>query len=514
MTADSGGDARVVVSDVPLLAGPDFPAAVAPFFTSQLGLESINALGGLMKQYALKHDRVINIIVPDQPKEEVLQGVVRLVVAVNRYKDLDFKGNRWFSSKLLREKLGIKSGEEVSIARLDEAVNWANTNPFRRVQVALLPIDAQPGSTNIVVGVQERLPLRLVTSYDDSGNAVLGKRHYTGQLLYGNFLGLDHQVSYQYTTTDHEGVFHAHGLNYEVPLPWRHRLDVTANYATVDPLLFGGALNQKGKNLGIDVRYTYPLRGGNNPVELFAALDYKQNDNNLVYGGLSFGGLTDIFEVVTGISAIKRDARGGWAFGLTVNLSPGNFNSRNTDAVFQGKTQGSAFNTGRVGARAQYAYGSFSVQRVLNLDHGWQFLSRGTLQLSTANLLGSEQISIGGSATVRGFDERILTGDDGFVVSNDLQTPVIKTSLKFLPKIRPPLETRFSVFYDAGHLRAAHPTIDDLPQYPLASSGLGVHMNLGTYFNLSADYGWQISRLPPHYSSSRNRAHVKVVLAY
>jgi hypothetical protein len=39
-------------------------------------------------------------------------------------------------------------------------------------------------------------------------------------------------------------------------------------------------------------------------------------------------------------------------------------------------------------------------------------------------------------------------------------------------------------------------------------------MSLGTYFSLSADYGWQITRLPPYYSSSRNRGHVKVVLAY
>ena len=514
MRIDKGGDSRVVVQDVPLLAGADFLPVVLPFFGQPLSLESVNAMASAIKQYGIKNDRLINILVPDQPKEDVMLGVVRLTVIVNRYNELDFKGNRWFSSKLLRDKLGVRPGDEISIARLDEAVNWANTNPFRRVQVMLHPLDTRPGSTDLIIGVEERIPLRLLVSYDDSGNEILGKRHYTGSLQYGNFLGRDHQLSYQFSTSDHQGVFKAHSLNYQVPLPWRHRLDISANYLLVNPSFLGGVFNQTGKNIGTDVRYTYPLRSGDNPVEVFGGLSYKQNNNNLAYGGFNFGGLVDVFQVATGFSAIRRDKQGAWALGLTLNLSPGRFNSRNTNDAFEGKNRASFFNTGRVGARAQYAYGLLSMQRVQNLQRGWQFLSRGTIQLSTANLVGSEQISIGGSSTVRGFDERILTGDAGFVVSNDLQAPPVRTKLAFITKKLPPLESRFSVFYDAGHLRTTHPTASDIPQYPLASSGVGVRMNVGLNFNVSADYGWQITRLPDHYSSSRNRGHVKVVLAY
>jgi hemolysin activation/secretion protein len=218
--------------------------------------------------------------------------------------------------------------------------------------------------------------------------------------------------------------------------------------------------------------------------------------------------------VVGGFSSLRRDSRGAWVLGATVTLSPGHFNSRNTSDAFQGYPSRKAFPIGRQGSNARYLYGNVSLQRLVTLPREWQLVSRATLQASSANLLGSEQLSIGGSSTVRGFDERIMTGDEGFVFSNDVQTPGMRTQLPFLPKTQPPLETHFTVFYDAGQVRSAHVNVNDAKQYPLASSGVGLRASLGVNFYLTADYGWQITRLPARYSMGRNRGHVKVVLAY
>ncbi len=519
---ERGGDSKVVVQDVSIFSGQEFVNAILPFIGQPITLARANALAGALKQFAVKQDRIVNIVLPYQlagtqimmSAEDASAGILRLVAVVTRYNEMDIKGNRWFSNKLLRDKLGIRAGDEISISRLDEAVNWANTNPFRRLQVMLLPLEGRPESANLIVGVVERVPLRLFTSYDDTGNNVLGRRRYTGSIQYGNALGRDHQISYQFGTTDHQGVFKAHSLNYQIPFPSRHQLDLSASYLMVNPSFFGGVFNQTGRNLNLEAKYTLPLRGGDRPLEAFASASFKQNNNNLAYGGFNFGGLTDIFSVSGGISGIRRDKMGVWAYGFTLNVSPGNLNSRNTDDAFEGKTGASFFNTGRTGARARYAYGTASVQRLHNLEGGWQFVSRATLQLATTNLLGSEQFSIGGSGTVRGFDERILAGDAGFAVSNDIQSPFIPIGTRFMPKRLPPLQARGLLFYDAGRVRATHRTINDIKQYPLASAGFGVRMNFGVNFNLSADYGWQITRIPPFYSSSRNRGHVKVVLAY
>ena len=504
LAGESGGEARVFVQDVPLLAAPVFSAAMEPFMGKAITGELLNELANAIAQYARQNDRLIVKVFP--PSQDIGAGVVRLAVVVGRYNELQFKGNRWFSSRLLQEKLGIKPGDEVRISTLEEAVKWANANPFRQVKVLVNDLASQPGKADLIIGVEERIPLRFTASYDDSGNEILGTRHYTGGVQFGNLWGKDHQGSYQFSTTDHQGVFQSHSFDYRVPLPWRHYLQVNGGYLKVKPVFgAGGAFTQKGENISASLRYTAALGGSSSPIEFFAGIDFKQGNNNLAYGPRTlFTTKTDVFQATTGISMVRRDQRGAWLFGANLNASPGNVNSRNTDT---------ALSAARFNTNATYLIGTFSVQRLLNLDRDWSFYSRAVAQVTTGNVPGSEQLSIGGSATVRGFNERIYSGDQGFVFSNDIQAPVIRKSLPFLPKTRAPLETRFIFFYDAAQVFYKHRDLNDAAFTPLASTGVGVRLSLPVNVNVSADYGWQITHLS-YAAPNHSRGHVKVVLAF
>ena len=500
----SGGNARVFVEDVPVLSESSFPPVLEKYLGQPITQDLLNTIANEIAQYARQHDRLIVKVIP--PSQDISAGVLRLAVVVGRYHDFQFKGNRWFSSKLLQDKLGLKAGDEVRISTLEEAVKWANANPFRQIKVLVNDLANQPGKADLIVGVEERIPLRFTASYDDTGTDILGNRHYTGGVQFGNFWGRDHQGSYQYTTTDHQGVFQSHSVDYRVPLPWRHYVQLSAGYLTVKPV-FGAQreFTQNGKNIVANLRYTIPLRGGDSPIEFSAGLDFKQGNNNLAYGGTTLiSNTTDIFQLTSSLSLVHRDKRGAWLFGLNVDASPGNINSRNTDA---------AFSASRYNTKATYLTGTFSVQRLLTLEHDWSLFSRAIAKVATANVPGSEQLSIGGSSTVRGFNERIYTGDQGFVFSNDLQTPALRKALPFLAKTRPPLETRFIAFYDAAQVFYKHRDKNDAIFTPLASTGIGVRMTLPVNFTLSADYGWQITHLS-YAAPTHSRGHVKVVLAF
>ena len=507
---ESGGDARVVVQGVELLRATDFPEVLEPFVGQPFNGELVDKIGGAIKQYGIKHDRILTIAVSSQPEtrspDDIAAGVLRFVVAPNRYGQLKFKGNRYFSDQLLAGKLGIKSGDEISIARLDEAVNWANTNPFRRIQVLLNNVDLEPGQTNLIIGVQEHIPFRFAAIYDDTGNEIIGKHHFTESLQFANLWGLDHEVSYQFITTEHSHVFQAHSLSYRVPLPWRHYLQLSTSYSKAAPIFGGGLFEQKGENLSAQLRYTMPLRGGTAPAEVYAALDFKDSNNNLEYGGGLYrrNTKTDVFQFSTGFSVVRRDSRGAWLLGANVTLSPGQINSRNTNTVFE---------NARFGSTARYAYASLSLQRSQVLDRGWEFYSRSYVQLSSENLLGSEQLTIGGSSTVRGFDERVFAGDQGFVFSNDLMSPAWTRTLNFLPKNRPPVVTKFLFFYDAANVDYRYRVLSDAPFRPLASTGVGFRSSFGSNLNVTFDYGWQITHLP-YPVTEHGRGHLKVVLAF
>jgi len=198
-------------------------------------------------------------------------------------------------------------------------------------------------------------------------------------------------------------------------------------------------------------------------------------------------------------------------FGVSATASPGDFNSRNNDAAFFNVRPG--FN-GYGRARASYVYGTFSFQRGLALDRGWELQSRGNLQISDSNLLSSEQLGIGGASTVRGFNENVFSGDEGFVFANDLLTPTLNQRVSRHGKQFAPLETRFLAFYDVAEVRAKHPVPGIDPRFvPLASTGVGIRMNWASNFSLSADYGWQITHLP-YAHDDHGRGHIKVTLAY
>ena len=438
------------------------------------------------------------------PQQRVTDGVLRVAVLPGKFREIRFQGNRWFSESLLRDKLHVESGTVVRVSDLERAVNWTNDSPFRRIRVHIDPIP-NSNEANLIVGVQERLPLRLSGSIDNGGNEVIGKHRFIAGASYGNMWGLDHSVAYQFVTTDKSKIYQAHGFNYRVPLASRHTLQVTASYAHASPKFYEGLIVQDGRNATADLRYSIPLKSGDNPMEAFATVSFKQSNNNLEFGGTQAdSSKTDIFNLSAGISKVRRDPKGAWILGATLTGSPGGVTSLNRDEVFEST---------RHLAKASYLYGNFTAQRLQILAKGWELSSRGALQLSSERLLVSEQLSGGGASTVRGFDENSVLGDDGFVLNNEILSPVYRKPVPFLGKSRAPLESRFLCFMDAAKVfqKFANPT--DRKMRALSSAGLGLRMSLPNNASFTADYGWQLTRLAPG-RARESRGHLKLALAY
>ncbi len=459
------------------------------------------------------------------PSQNIAEGILRIIVQLGptaqtmaeqaksaswKIRNINVQGARWFSESLLREKLRIEQGSIVKYADLDQAINWTNNNPYRRLRVKLDPVP-NTGEADLTIAVQDTLPLRLALNYDNSGNEILGYNRFIASASYANLWGRDHQASYQYVTSDMPEVFQAHGFDYRVPLPWQHHLQFSTFYLRATPDLYPaipGLFVQDGKTVTADLRYTVPLRTGTNPIDAYAALTFKDTNNTLTWDpqgtNLSSSAPVNVFQLTTGASAVRRDKRGAWGLGANFTFSPGGVNSLNEKA---------AFAEVRWDAEPCYVYANLSVQRLLNITEGWDISARGVLQIADGNLLPSEQLTIGGGSSVRGFRENLFAGDQAFVFNVDFLGPPLRRQIPYFSKIRGPLETRFLVFYDAASSEAKHSLLSDAPRKPLASTGVGVRMSLATNFSLSADYGWQLTKLP-YTVEEHSRGHIKVTLAY
>jgi hemolysin activation/secretion protein len=514
---------NIHIIDVPMLEAPEFRKSMQAFLGKPINDNLAFEIGGAIAQFAKIHDRLITkVLLP--VKQNFDDGTMRFVVVVGRFNEIAVRGNRWFSSRLLQERLGIKPGDEVRLSVLEDAVNWANSNPFRAMKVVINPVENKPGEANLVVAVQDVRPMRLAGVYSNAGAPALGRNQYSASVQLGNLWGRDHQASYQYITTDRPYVFQAHAMDYVVPLPWHHFIEVSGSYATAHPMINFAALGQKGEDFSANLRYRIPTGNSDKSTEYYFGANFKDSNNNLESGGTELSNAKiDIFEAVAGLTAVRRDTKGAWQFGASLNLSPGNINSRNTDAAFRPGFTGNDFHIGRFGAHAQYATLLASAQRVQQFPYGWELSTRALGQLATDNLVPNQQFAIGGANTVRGFNPGVYSGEMGYTVSNDLQTPVWKSSGPLLPNKASIVSTRLAAFYDTGQVfyKRHYPVIDrgrvvgfdDQSLRPIASAGVGLRMSIANNFNLTFDYGWQVThrQLP---ADNRGFGHIKVVLAY
>jgi hemolysin activation/secretion protein len=79
------------------------------------------------------------------------------------------------------------------------------------------------------------------------------------------------------------------------------------------------------------------------------------------------------------------------------------------------------------------------------LDGGWQMRLAGNAQYSHVPLVASEQFSLTGAMSVRGFEERAVAADSGLVVNAELYTPDLAGYAAIGGQLR------LLAFLDAGH---------------------------------------------------------------
>ena len=78
IAADAGGTGNLLVRDLPALDNQDLPQVVGPFLGQPITLDLLNALGGVIKKVAIKHDRIVHLVVPNQPASDIDRKSTRL----------------------------------------------------------------------------------------------------------------------------------------------------------------------------------------------------------------------------------------------------------------------------------------------------------------------------------------------------------------------------------------------------------------------------------------------------
>jgi hemolysin activation/secretion protein len=504
-----------LVIEVPFADDPDLREILRTFIGRPLWTGDPPRIARIVTDFYRAHNRpVVEVSFPEQ---DVSTGVVQVIVSESRIGRVKFSGNYYFGKGLLASELGIRRGDPIDFGALSAGLNVLNRNPFRAVNVVLQK-SSEAGATDLAFAVDERFPLRVYASFDNTGVAITGRDRYSAGFNWGDVLGLDQQLSYQFSTspdlwrTRDRGPglsdaprFTAHSLNYTAPLPWGDLFNLFGAYVTQVPDL-GPDFGQTGHSFQLSARYQMPLWGSSRfTQQLQLGFDYKRADNNLAFGGTGiFASATDTEQFLLIYDGTLDDARGQTGIGNTLVYSPGGFSAGNSTAVFQA--------SGVTGAHAGYVYDNLRLTRLVFLPWHFSLVARLDGQLASTELLPGEQLGAGGIDSVRGYEERAANGSDGYLASLELHGPTIAPlhdlGLRAADQMQP------LVFWDYGNVSFKHAQASGPQGAELQSAGVGVRYSIGRHLDARFDYGWQLEKLPVAGATLGNLATVSVTLGY
>lgn len=490
----------IKVEGTGLITDPRLQSDLTRFLNKPATFGTLQDISVEIVRFHRDHNRPV--VDAQLPEQNVTNGVVQILVIEGRVGKVLAEEQKWFPESWLLRGIRSETGDIIETSRLLDDINWLNRNPFRHSELIFRKGES-PGETDIIIKTTDRFPFRPYVAYDNWGTDLTGNHRLQTGFTWGNAFGLDQNLSYQFSTAPTPEDFTAHAGIWTIPLPWRHVMEFYGSYARSQPQ--EADVDFDAKSLQLGALYTIPLPSLQwMKHDLSLGLEFKQSNNNLLFGGTSiFESDSEVFQFRLSYLARQFDSRGSTVAQASLYYSPGGVTPDNTDAAFE---QERAF------AKAEYFYGRVTLQRAHKLPWNLTLVATAAGQLSNENLLASEQFSLGGATTVRGYEESIANGDRGWLTSVELYSPPIPF-LKRFHSDAPDDELKFLVFFDAGGVGSVHRLPGEPAHRNLAGVGAGMRYRINTRFSVRFDYAWSLRDLPD-FDTDSSRAYVSVSLSY
>lgn len=424
------------------------------------------------------------------PEQELTSGVVRLLVSEGMIGKVTITGNKFFNDENVRASMpGLKEGATPNMRTLSENVQLTNENPAKQVEVTL-GVSEEEGKVDARVEVKEENPERFYLTLDDTGARPSGKHRLGVAYQNANLGNRDQVLTLAYTTAldAPRGVkVDIFSVGYRLPLYFvGDSVDVIYGSSSTNTpasvLAPGGALALNGKGTVFGLRYNHIFpRAGEFSSKLIVGLDYKYFNSRCTTAGVPTpidppGVLASCTPYT--LRPLSATYSGLWQkpgevidfnVGLTNNLFP--MGSRYPFPVGSASSDRYSFVTSRQ-TSDRFAALRLGGSYTAAIFDEWMGRAVFTGQYTHSPLPAGEQIGLTGVNTVRGFLERAVSADRGFVANLELYSPDYAGTLGIGGSLKG------VAFYDwaSGHNLAALTT--SFSRANVASLGIGLRYSL------------------------------------
>lgn len=447
---------RIEVRGNTLLADEAIGRLTAPFVGQDKGFRDIQmALEALEGAYREAGYTAVQVITPEQ---ELTGGTLRLDVRETPVARITVSGNQHFSEANIRATLpSLQEGKTPNARELSENIQLANENPAKQIDVVLAVSEQQPGKLDATINVEDERPFRGFVNADNTGTSITGRHRLGVGLRHSNLWDRDHTATFAYTGSPDkpDGTkVDIYSLGYRFPLYGiGDSIDLFYAKSNIDTpaaaFTLGAFENLTGKGELYGVRWNhYFQRRGEWSTKLIVGWDIKSiattctgpgGEKDYLKG--QSAGCTPYTTRPFGATYAGTWQRPGMAAdfnaGIAYNVATGRHNEYSTVDNRTGNDRYSLV-AGNRSTRDDFTVlrlgGSYSQL----LPASWMARVAGALQSSLGYPLPpSEQLGLSGAQSVRGFHERTVAADAGYVLNVELYAPDVAPLLTLPGNLRP-----------------------------------------------------------------------------
>lgn len=473
------------------------------YFDQPLTLELIKEIKHtITKEFQEQGHPLVVVTTPDQ---ELSSGVLQVVVTESKLGKITVEGNEHFSSENLRKCIHLQPGDTINEKILVRNLNYINRNPFRHVDMMYLPGETL-GTTDLVLKVQDRRTSRFYAGIENTGVRTTGRNRLFAGVNFGNVFWRSDIFGYQYTTSDDFHKFQAHTIQYTAMLPWQHLINIYGGYSSVNAtintyqegvLQADGSIKIKKRKIKGDgysgqasFRYLIPFLLSRYLLhDLIIGFDWKRMNNRTIFGGPipTAGDNATLTQFVLGYAGNYETPRFRIDFETNLYYSPGTWLPDQTNKDYRSLTPK---------AKKNYVYWHGALIYLQNLPLNFSIRLRGEGQLSSQNLLPSEEFGLGGYQTVRGYDERVVNKENILLLSGEFRSPPLPVISKKNKKFKDALQILVFCDYAVGRNKFSFfepQTSSVLPKQTqwLLGAGPGLRYTLDPYLTARLDWGFK-----------------------
>jgi hemolysin activation/secretion protein len=421
----------------------------------------------LASLYAAKGYELVSV---QLPRQRVTDGVVTLQVEERPINRLRVVGSRYFDLDKIRHGApSLAEGRVYNGHLVNRDVLNLNQWPDRTVTPQLKP-GAYPGTVDIDLDVQDHLPLHATLELNNQQSIDTTPLRVAGNVTYDNLWQRGDSATFNFqiaperpddaTVLSTSYLFRIPDSNLSLLASYLHS---NSNVSTV------GSTNVLGRGDIAGVRVLVPLPPGDGFVQsLSAGIDYKKFIETISLSGVSTGAPVTYYPAVVSYEASWTGVRS--ETGLTSSLL----------WTFAGLGSDTAhFDYRRFDSQSGFLVARADVEHTQTLPQGAELYLHATGEVAPEPVVDTEQFSVGGLYTVRGYLESELLGDEGAALQTELRSPPI-------PRSRLPRwidDARFLGFFDVGGTAIHNPQAGQVQSYTAASTGGGVRVHLLGHLN-------------------------------